>query len=239
MVWYATTWGPWAFSDGVGYLAGATNLLHGLGLGLFGPSGSFIPAISHPPFYPLLLALVGRFLGGTLAAARWIDVVAFGLLISLSSVAIFRLTGLRTVSFGLALLLSLNPALVIAYTSAMSEPVFLLTGLAALFVLVVWLADSRGSLRLLIASAVLAGLALLTRYAGVAFVATGLLAIGLLHRQGWKARAQQLLLFAILSLAPVSAFFLWAKAATGARDLPGCDSTAEFSPLCFRTSGET
>jgi hypothetical protein len=218
MIAYATVWGPWAFSDGVGYLAGATNLMNGRGLGLFDPTGAFIPAISHPPLYPALLAFFGNMLGTTLAAARWIDVAAFALLVVLAGVALHHLTGLRAISLGLALLLLLNPALVVAYTSAMAEPLFLLMGFAALFALAVWLADPHGRTWMLVVSTGLAALALLTRYAGLAFVATGVVVIGLMSQQPLKERARQALLFSGLSFLPVIAFFLWAKAATGARD---------------------
>lgn len=216
MVWFATAWGPWAFSDGVGYLVSARNLMHGRGLGLFHPSGTFIPAISHPPLYPILLAAVGALPGDTLVAARVIDILAFPLLVVASGLVFHHLSGSRSLSLALSLVLLVNPALLIAYTSAMAEPLFLLTGMVGLLLLVSHLQfGGRGTF---CAAVVCVSLSFLTRYAGVAFIGAGALSLLVLARSAARRRVSAALVFLTLSAAPVACFFAWAKLITHARD---------------------
>ena len=93
LIVYGTRWGPWAFSDAVGYMVNARNLATGKGLGLYRPSGQFVPLVSHPPLYPLvLIALSGPQLD-LVGAARLFDVLSFGILIFASGWLFYRLTG--------------------------------------------------------------------------------------------------------------------------------------------------
>src|SRR3972149_900417 len=91
LVYYATAWGPWAFSDAAGYVTAARNLVAGDGIGSFKPNGEFSPTTSHPPLYVLTIGLVSQLGFEPLEAARVTDVVLFGLLVSVSGLMVSRL----------------------------------------------------------------------------------------------------------------------------------------------------
>ena len=171
MVWYGTTWGPWAFSDGVGYLVSARNLVEGIGLGLVQASGEFEPLVSHPPLYPLILAAISSTGVGVIQAARWIDVAAFALLVGGTGYLTARITGGLSWGAAAALLILANPAIVLLYLSAMAEGLFLTSGILALLLLPRW-HQTRDD-RCFWFSAILASMSVLARYPGVVFGLTG------------------------------------------------------------------
>ena len=214
IAFYGTNWGPWAFSDGVGYLVGARNLLAGRGLGLILPSGEFVPLISHPPLYPFLVSLVAIVTRDVITAARWLDVVAFGVLVTLSGILFARVLRSNWLAVALAGILLVHPAIVLAYISAMAEPVFLLTGLVGLLLLLIYLDGHKA--RFLILSAFAIGLAFLTRYAGVAFVATGIIVLLALDRASRRKRVADAFLLGMISITPVAAFMMWSIVVLGA-----------------------
>jgi 4-amino-4-deoxy-L-arabinose transferase-like glycosyltransferase len=186
----------------------------GRGLGLIRPSGEFVPSISHPPLYPILLSLLGGSTHNVIAAAHWLDVVAFGVLITLSGILFARVLRSKWLAVALAGVLLVNPAIVLAYISAMAEPVFLLTGLVGLLLLLIYL-DSHKA-RFLILSAVAIGLAFLTRYAGAAFVATGIIVLLALNPASRRKRVADASLLGIISIAPVAMFVIWFSSVLGA-----------------------
>lgn len=208
LVYYATRWGPWAFSDATGYVTAARNLLAGHGIGTFSPSGEFAPLVSHPPLFVLSLGLVSLLGVDPLVGARILDVAAFGLLTSGAGLLFERLT--RSFWFGLAfsLLLLMHPAIELAYLSAMTEPVFLVVGLGALLLMALFL--TRHEPWLLFASAALAGLATLTRYPGAAYVITGGAAVLISPSARLRVRIQHAVSYIAIGAGPVVAFLVWA-----------------------------
>src|SRR3972149_10191846 len=129
LVYYATAWGPWAFSDAAGYITAARNLVAGHGIGFFRPNGEFSPTVSHPPLYVLTLGAVSQVGLEPLQAARALDVLLFGLLVAACGIMLCRALVSRRAGLAFSALLLVHPALLIAYTSAMAEPPFILLGL--------------------------------------------------------------------------------------------------------------
>jgi hypothetical protein len=129
---YSTRWGPWVFSDSTGYIVSARNLIAGHGLGLFGPSGAFHPLTLHPPFFSLLLSVFGWIGVNLVTAARWMNVILFGLTIILIGLSIFAVTHSSWLSIISSILIFSMPELIDIYSGAMSEPLFLFTGLTSL-----------------------------------------------------------------------------------------------------------
>ncbi len=182
LVAYATTLGPGVGGDATIYLTSAKNLLAGRGLGWVEADGTFRLLPYSPPFYPLALSVAGFLAGDFTAAARWLNILLFGGLVFLTGWYFARLTARQVPSSSrpwlsgvLAGLVACSPVMVGVQVWAMSESLFLLLGFAALLLLADHFAWPHP--RKLIIAAVLAGLALLTRYMGVAFVATGGLAL--------------------------------------------------------------
>lgn len=226
---YGTLWGPWAYSDGVGYLVNARNLVLGRGLGLYRASGDFILLITHPPLYPLMLAGLGSLGVPLVAAARWIDVVLFAGFLAAAGLGFQRLSRSGWLALGLTVCLLVQPAIVLAYLSAMSEPLFLICILLCLLSLAAHLAQPNR--KLLILSAGAAAGALMTRYPGAALVAAGALALAVLSRADRRRRLRESLTFLSIGVVPTLAFILWSQLALQSRTPRGLKSSLDLLGL--------
>lgn len=209
LVIYATSLGPGVGGDATIYLTSARNFAAGKGLGWMEADGAFRLLPYTPPFYPLILSGVGLLAGDFVAGARWFNVLVFGLTILVVGWFFYRLTGRAWLAALLGGVLAASPVLVGVQVWAMSEPVFLLMGFAGLLLLLEYLDTPRGVT--LFGAAILCGLAFLTRYIGIAFVATGALALILLGKGpdrrirlnlGWAA-LREALLFGVIAVAPI------------------------------------
>jgi hypothetical protein len=180
MVLYATRYGPWAFGDSTGYITTARNLLSGIGLGMVNPSGEFRPLSHFPPLYPLLLGAIGALQIDVIDAARVIDVVLLGLLVATVGWGIGACSGSAALGVLMAGLVLCSPILVGYFCGAVSEPLFIVLTVAFIAFLLAYFRSGRRVHVLL--GALAAGLALLTRYVGVAGLATGIVGILLLGR---------------------------------------------------------
>ena len=175
LVFYATTGGPGVGGDATIYLTSARNLLEGQGLGWVEADGSFRMLPYTPPFYPLALSGVGLFVSDLVTGARWLNMLLFGLTIVVVGVSFYRITRHGWLAALLSAALALSPVIINVQVWAMSEPLFLLLGFLGLLLVLGNL--NRPRLGVLTAAALLCGLAVLTRYIGVAFVAAGGLAL--------------------------------------------------------------
>lgn len=153
--------------DSVGYLSIAANLLEGAGLRDY----RGYDLLGAPPLFALILAAAGS-LGGDLAAAgRWINALAFGLVILIAGAWLRR--RLRSTPIAVVAVLALVGPFPLSnqFSYIMSEPLFILWTVLALAALD--LGGKEMTWRWLTLAAVCAGLAALTRFAGVAVIATG------------------------------------------------------------------
>ena len=206
LIYYATAWGPWAFSDATGYITAARNLIAGHGIGAFDPSGRFSPGVSHPPFYVLALGAVSQLGLEPLQAARALDVLLFGLLVAAGGLMLWRLLGSRGAGLAFAALVLVHPAMLIAYTSAMAEPPFILLGLLSLLLLAGYLREPSSAA--FIGAALAAGGALLSRYPGAAFVLTGGAGILMRGNSTLTSRLRRAIAFVATGALPVGLFLL-------------------------------
>lgn len=181
LVVYATDSGPGVGGDATIYLTSARNLLAGNGLGWVEADGSFRLLPYTPPFYPLALSAAGLVAPDLVTAARWLNVLLFGLTVALTGWFFYRSTGRGWLAVLLAGALAASPVILGVQVWAMSESLFLFLGFSGLAALLAYL--DRPRTPLLLAAAVLCGLAFLTRYMGVAYVAAGGLALLLFGRE--------------------------------------------------------
>ncbi|MFN2196120.1 MAG: ArnT family glycosyltransferase [Anaerolineales bacterium] len=201
---YATHYGIGTSPDSVVYIGTANNLQAGKGLTL--PSGSLSdePLTQYPPFYPIVLTGFSLLGSEPYQAARWLAALIFALNILLVG---FLLYGLLPEARWISLLGSagmlLAPAMLEIHVMAWTEPIFILLGMSSLAVLSVYL-NAQKTVWLLLA-AILSGLALLTRYAGAAYVAAGMLGLLLLLNTTFVKRLLQMLIFAVVSSLPTLA----------------------------------
>ena len=176
LVFYATRYGPGVGGDATIYLTTGRNLLAGLGPGWVDADGSFRVLPYFPPFYPLVLSLVGLiFRGDFVTGARFLNVVLFGASTWGAGMLFSRWTGRPWLAGLLTLTLAASPVLLGVTVWAMSEPLFILLGFAGLGLLLLYFDNGRRAY--LWGSAVLVGLSCVARYIGVAFVATAFLAL--------------------------------------------------------------
>jgi hypothetical protein len=204
---YATANGPWGYNDPVEYIATAHSLDAGQGLGYVQGHGRFSPIRIHPPFYSLVLAAIGLFKANLIVASRWLNILAFVACIFIAGWIFYRYSRAPALGILTSALLLAFPQMHWMFSSAYSEPLFILLILSGGLSLVAWLHRER--LSLLILSAVLVGLVPLTRYAGVAMLAAGSLSVLLLASGRPWARLKKALLFGLLASLPVLVWLVW------------------------------
>jgi hypothetical protein len=180
----ATRHGVGASPDSVVYIGVARNLL--AGRGLTEPFGAELdtPLTRYPPLYPALLAVGGPWGVDPLATARWVSALLFGAnILFVGLVLAMLLPHSRWLPVVGALLTASALPLLTMHSMAWSEPLFLLLSFLSLLALAAYL-DQAQPAALLLAGA-LGGLAVLTRYAALPFVAAGILGL-LFMGPGWK-----------------------------------------------------
>lgn len=178
----STPWGVGVGYDSYFYISAAENLLAGIGLGRISAEGQFIPLVHFPPLYPFVLSGVSWVAGMEVrSAARWLAAALMAANLVALVWVVHRAVGYLAWGAAAALLALASPSVIEQHLWAMSEPLFFLILLAAWAGMAEYL--TRRSGRWLVLGAVAASLAYLTRYAGLAAIGSGLLALFLLGRK--------------------------------------------------------
>ncbi|PKO02136.1 MAG: hypothetical protein CVU43_09605 [Chloroflexi bacterium HGW-Chloroflexi-5] len=219
--WYivdCTQYAPWGFSDSAAYLSAARNFAAGNGLGIFNPDGSYAPLLIFAPFYSLFLSLFALFNADLIVTVRIMDIVFFALLVAASGWLFYLITRSFWGSLCFAIMITTTPVLGTLFTSMMSEPLAIVLGIPGFLLLIYAL--KQNSTKWLVVSAVLAALALLTRYAFAAFPAAGVVCVLLLSNQRRAKRISDTLKYCIISFTPMLVWIalqLFSKNSVGAR----------------------
>lgn len=179
----ATPHGVGVLPDSTVYFDAARNLADGRGFVVIsGASSEFTPLVHYPPLYSSLLALALK--GGVTieTAARWLNASLFGANIFLVGYAIAFSVGRQFFWLPvLGALLALTATDLLAIHSvAMTEPLYLALTLGGLLVLAQYLRNGRRSW--LVMAAFLIALSCLTRYVGLATIASASVGVMLLER---------------------------------------------------------
>ncbi|HSF82166.1 MAG TPA: hypothetical protein VLA49_13070 [Anaerolineales bacterium] len=208
---FATRWGIGASPDSMVYVGAARNLADQRGFSLPSGDGSDSPLTHHAPLYSVLLSWAALADIDPGLAARWLNALLFGgniLLMGLYLGYLWRKFNIPSpwIPMAGALVIFSAPTLLELHLMAWTEPLFLLLGMAGIFLLGEYI--QRSERRYLIGSALLVGLAFFTRYAGIALVATCGLAILLFSREPWRKRIMDITMFGLLSVAPM-AVWMW------------------------------
>jgi hypothetical protein len=201
---HSSPWGLGLSPDSVVYIGAARSLLAGHGFSLPAESALSSPITHYPPLYSSLLAVTGIIGADALAGAIWLNVALFSINIYFSGFLLFAALG----SWQLALLGSLFTLtafpLVQAHAMAWSEALFIMLELLSLLLLLQYLKKPRRR-NLLLASA-LSGVSVLSRYAGFALVASGLIGILFLGAREQRNKLADALVFAGIAVLPAA---LW------------------------------
>ncbi|HXY91642.1 MAG TPA: hypothetical protein VEP49_04140 [Acidimicrobiia bacterium] len=225
IVLVATRHGPGTSPDSVQYVASARNLV--AGRGFTGSGGDTLT--SWPPGYPGVLA-VGLELGlGVNTTARVVNVVAMAAIVLLTFVLLrrhVRSTWLVLIATGLV---AVSPTLLRTADMIWSEPLFCALLLAFVLVLESLVSGRRHRVAWFVACVAAVWAAALVRWAGIALIPAGMVAIGVTPpRERWIRRV---LVFAVgAGLVPA----LWFV-----RNVTTGDSIAGARPTLDRTVSET
>ncbi len=196
------SYGPGLEWDSVAYVSVARNLLAGDGFVQF--NGNMYTL--WPPLYPLLLAAGG--LGGLdpYAVAGPLNAIIFGLTVFVAGRWLGRRLETRFLALWGCLAIALSFHLVRLSSYALSEPVFILLTLMALIQADKYLDEGRRSA--LVWAGIFAGLACLTRYAGVAVVVTvGLLLISQ-RAAALPQKLRRAVLYGLIAAAPIAVWMM-------------------------------
>lgn len=206
LIWYSTQWGAGLMDDSFIYITSAKNLVAGRGLAWPWGSGELLPMTYFPPMLPLTLAAFEVVGVDAIAAIRMINLLAFGANVVL--VGLIARYAARSRGFALfaALLFLASDVLIEAHAWALSEPLYLLFALFGLLLLNRYL--HRGSRWGLFGSALLLGLAFLTRYIGFSLILVGLIVLVIASRATWRRRFWDIALFSFVSLLPMAGWML-------------------------------
>jgi hypothetical protein len=181
--------------DSIAYIAGARSLVAGDGY-LEAWLASNGPVTHFPPAFSSVLAFFGFFGIDPLRAARWVNALLFGLNAWLLGILGWRMTPSLTAGLVLAGLFVTNAEMFQIHAVTMSEPLFIFLSLLSF-----WMFDLHFERRgggegwlWLIACGTFVGMAYLTRYAGLALVATFVVALLILHK-GWRRKLLSVAIF--------------------------------------------
>ena len=213
-----TEYAPWGFSDSATYLSAARNLAEGTGLGVVQPDGTFAPLQTFAPFYSIVLALFAGLNMDLVTAARFLDIFLFAALVGLSGWLFQSLCRSYLLSLGFGLLIAFSPALVVDFTSIMSDPLAISLGVPGFLLVLLSIRDN--SPKWMLVSAVLTGLSLLTRYAFAAFPLAALLCVFLLSTKPIRERLRDAFKYALISLSPMLVWIMlqvFSKSSVGSR----------------------
>ena len=188
--------------DAVHYLATAENLASGAGLTRL----DGLPYVSWPPLFPMLLAFFELIGGDAEEAGRWINSIAFGVIVLVSGIWLTRTLRSQLLALGGTFAILIAYPLTARSSYLMTEPLFILFTLLALTQTESFL--KSGKKRPLITGAVLFGLAAVTRYTGIIGLITGSLLV-ILRRGTVRMRLTAVLVFGIIAALPLAGALIY------------------------------
>jgi 4-amino-4-deoxy-L-arabinose transferase-like glycosyltransferase len=173
--------------DSIAYIAGARSLVAGNGY-REAWLASNQPVTHFPPAFSSVLAFFGSFGIDPLRGARWVNALLFGLNAWLLGILGWRMTRSLIAGLVLAALFVTNGEMFQVHAVTMSEPLFIFLSLLSFWTFDLYF-ERRYHWWWLAACGTFVGMAYLTRYAGLALVATFIVALLVLHTDWIKRLA--------------------------------------------------
>jgi len=196
----STPWGLGLSPDSAVYIGAARSLVRGQGFSLPIRSGEFTPVVHYPPLYSAVLASIGLAGPDPLESARWLNALLFSANIFLVGWVAFAGTASFWLSVSASFCMITAFPIIQVHSMAWSEPLFILLELCGLLFLMSYIRRKR-YLNLAVAALAI-GLSTLTRYAGIAFIVSGIAALLLLNDERWKKRFLDTATFLAISALP-------------------------------------
>ena len=213
LIVYATYWGPWGWSDSVEYVEVAHNIQAGLGPIIIKGSGNISLITLHPPFYSYVLSGIGLSGMDLVSAARWLDVALFAAFLLSLGLSFYALTSQPLLALAVCLYFVTSPVIILDFSSLLSEPLFFTLAILGIILLVFYL--QKKNRWFLIPSALLLGLALTTRFAGITFIATVVLVLLLYQKNDLKRWVVDAALFSAISAGPLLIWMIYLRGMGG------------------------
>ena len=204
---YTTANGPWGYTDPVAYISVARSLDHGQGLAYYEGNTRLTPISIHPPFYSIVLSLIGLFGVDLVAASRWFNILAFVASIFIAGWIFYRYSRTPSVGIIASALMCAFPNMVVYYSSAYSEPLFILSILAGGWAVLEYLRKQKWPW--LVISALVTSTTPGTRYAGLAIVIAAGLTVLSFASGGLWSRLKKAALFSLIAGLPVLIWLVW------------------------------
>jgi hypothetical protein len=204
---YATANGPWGYSDPVAYISTARSLANGQGLGYYEGDAGFSQSTIQPPFYPIVLSILGLFKINLVAGARWLNIFAFIASIFIAGWIFYRYSRVPALGIIASALICAFPYMVVMFSSAYSEPIFILFFILGGLCLIAFLSNEK--LVLLLGSAILVGMVPLTRYAGIAMVIAGGASVLIFVSGTLWSRVKKTILYVTVASLPILIWLIW------------------------------
>ncbi len=204
LILYATSWGAALSDDSYFYIKPARDMLAGQPYHL---SPHYAPAL------PYLLTAIGWTGVDPQIGIRYLNAFCFGLNIFLAGYLVYRISGRRGAGLLAAGLVLLAQPMIEVHAWAMSEALFISLVLGCFCALHTHF--EKGGWRWLLTAALLAGLAALTRYAGLALIAAGAAGLVLAGSGALPRRILSAVVFTALSSLIFSVYLLGYQPAAG------------------------
>ena len=169
-------------------------------------AGDSPPLSNSPPLFSAMLALAALLGFDPIGAGAWINAAAFGMTVFLCGVWLRRKTQSAFAVIWASAALAAAPPLIHITPWVLPEPLFVLLATSALFSLDAFIETRRR--RVLALAAVLASLAFLTRYQGVALIGTGVILLLFQRNAPFVHRAKESVVYAAVAGAPACAWLL-------------------------------
>ena len=216
--------------DSVTYVWAARGLLSGRGMQLvYGD-----PYTMWGPLYPWVLATLGLTGLDLWAAGRVLNAVLFAGIVTLPGLWLLR-DSRHPVLALFATLMALTSATLVWAATVLSEPLFIVLVLLALWRMRDFV--TRSSTRSLVIAALPAGAACLTRYIGVSVVATGGLLLLAAREGSLHKRIRNCILFGGIALLPLGLWLARNRLVTGSLAGTRRPATSPFIENVSRLGG--
>lgn len=205
VIYNATEWGPWAFSDSASYVSAAKNFSAGNGFVIINSNGIHTRVTEFPPFYPVFLSLFPGIDGNPTEILRWVNIALFVSFIAIFGNFLYYLTK-NTFLSSLGMLICLTaPVTLEMFTGVISETLFLPLLFGNLLLANLYIQTKKKHIFILLLA--LSALLPITRYAGALFVGIITLLIFFGIKDDFKLRIRRTLIYAAISLLPLGLWF--------------------------------
>ena len=180
-------------------MAGARNMLGGLGYSRLTGDGSPRPITNYPPMFSIVLATMGITGLDAVPAALYLNTFLMGLNVLLMGFTVRKATRSSILSLLGAVVFLISSPVIRSHSFAMTEPLYLAFAFAMLLCLLKGIQSQRWYW--IAISGLLASFAFLTRYVGISLYATAVAAILVLRPDpsndelAWGERIKQSLFF--------------------------------------------